>query len=300
MIKCLNCGRDNEVIFKYCLACGAELKGRAKTEQKPAPVVPPTRESSAKSMIDSTAHSYQAVPSDLLYEEEAKQTPAPFVQKEVMKEISRICKLQIIRPDGGIGREFLLNDGENTIGTEDAAITINDDGYLSRIHGIFEKKGDRVVFKDASGTNGSFIRIRTEIPIKNGDLFRMGQGLFKLEFLAHQQRNVPSGDIEIEGSPIIEGVYGRLMRIHDRHTLVSAHMLRGKETKIGRTKGDILFPEDPFISGSHALVTKRGNEVFLKDLGSSNGTYIKITREIVLEDNDSILMGQNLYRFKFQ
>ena len=45
---------------------------------------------------------------------------------------------------------------------------------------------------------------------------------------------------------------------------------------LGRERGDILFPEDGYVSGTHAQLTLRDGQVYLSDLGSSNGTFFRI------------------------
>lgn len=48
----------------------------------------------------------------------------------------------------------------------------------------------------------------------------------------------------------------------------------GEEVVLGRTSGDILFPDDPKVSTQHARVLKTPKGVAVHDLGSSNGTSI--------------------------
>jgi pSer/pThr/pTyr-binding forkhead associated (FHA) protein len=52
----------------------------------------------------------------------------------------------------------------------------------------------------------------------------------------------------------------------------------GEEVVLGRTSGDILFPEDPKVSTQHARVLKTPNGIAVHDLGSSNGTSIDGTK----------------------
>ena len=68
------------------------------------------------------------------------------------------------------------------------------------------------------------------------------------------------------------------------------------EVNIGREIGDIVFRDDGFVSGRHARLYKADNRVILKDLGSSNGTYVRIRGERALQEGDLILMGQQLFR----
>ena len=55
--------------------------------------------------------------------------------------------------------------------------------------------------------------------------------------------------------------------------------------------------EDNFISGRHAQVRARGNgQVVLEDLGSRNGTFIKLRGAQELFNGDYVFIGQQLFR----
>lgn len=68
---------------------------------------------------------------------------------------------------------------------------------------------------------------------------------------------------------------------------------------IGR-EGDIVI-QDPTVSRKHAQITKQNNSVLIKDLGSSNGTYIngmKIEDERELHSGDTVQFGTVRMRFE--
>ena len=56
---------------------------------------------------------------------------------------------------------------------------------------------------------------------------------------------------------------------------------------------------DPTISGHHCKIYQRGNEVYILDLNSTNGTYVngkRVRGEMKLTDLDKIRIGQSEYR----
>ena len=65
---------------------------------------------------------------------------------------------------------------------------------------------------------------------------------------------------------------------------------------IGRERGHVLFPEDGYVSGLHCSLTLKEDQIFLTDLGSSNGTFIRIKGEREVTAGDILLMGQQLFR----
>ncbi|MFO0843479.1 MAG: FHA domain-containing protein [Gemmataceae bacterium] len=77
--------------------------------------------------------------------------------------------------------------------------------------------------------------------------------------------------------------------------------LRGESTVIGRSAGDILIPHDGQISGEHAEIVREwtgsGWRWLLNDLGSTNGTFVRVGKTPLLHDSE-ILVGQGRYRFE--
>jgi pSer/pThr/pTyr-binding forkhead associated (FHA) protein len=72
------------------------------------------------------------------------------------------------------------------------------------------------------------------------------------------------------------------------------------ETVIGRESGDIVFTSDPFMSRQHAAISRDPYEATftLRDLGSSNGTYLAIRGEVTLQNGDHLRIGQHLFRLE--
>ena len=68
---------------------------------------------------------------------------------------------------------------------------------------------------------------------------------------------------------------------------------------VGRERGDILFPEDGYVSGTHAQITLREGQIFLSDLGSSNGTFARIRGARVIQAGSLLLLGQQLFRVQY-
>jgi pSer/pThr/pTyr-binding forkhead associated (FHA) protein len=79
---------------------------------------------------------------------------------------------------------------------------------------------------------------------------------------------------------------------------VARFVLKREETSIGRVDADIAFPEDDFVSPIHAQLSVRGGEVYVRDLGSRNGTWYFLDAPYVLQDGDLLLIGSQVLRFR--
>ena len=69
------------------------------------------------------------------------------------------------------------------------------------------------------------------------------------------------------------------------------------ETTIGR-EGDTRFPTDAFLSPKHARLHIDNGTLFIEDLYSLNGTFLKLRDEVRLTPGDTFLMGRQVLRFE--
>jgi pSer/pThr/pTyr-binding forkhead associated (FHA) protein len=72
------------------------------------------------------------------------------------------------------------------------------------------------------------------------------------------------------------------------------HELKGDKITIGRVEDNIFQIPEPSVSSHHCEVVLRGNDIIVKDLNSTNGTYIngnKIT-EAPLKPGEILRLGQ--------
>lgn len=68
------------------------------------------------------------------------------------------------------------------------------------------------------------------------------------------------------------------------------------EVTVGRAGGcGILLADDTFVSQLHARVFRRDGDIFVEDLGSTNGTYLnkkKVTAPVAVRKGDKIQFGR--------
>lgn len=70
----------------------------------------------------------------------------------------------------------------------------------------------------------------------------------------------------------------------------------GDELTVGRAPGcGVSLPEDTFVSQVHARVFRRDNQLFVEDLGSTNGTFLndqKVSAPVPLQSGDRLKVGR--------
>lgn len=67
--------------------------------------------------------------------------------------------------------------------------------------------------------------------------------------------------------------------------------------QVGRSKGAILFPDDPFISPLHATLSIRDGKLYVRDESSTSGVYVSITGTETIPANGTFCTGLRLFRF---
>lgn len=302
IIPCPHCGTPVPSNFKFCGACGNPIP------QATAPVsaVPP---SGGSGNFGAQSRSPQPTPN-----------PQPYARAEATAQLARggieggqlnsgpivqpgpgtaVAKLVVIRPDGTEGATIPLRDGRVTIGRNSEHQVLAADPFLSPSHASITAGGQGFTIADEDSLNGIFYRIRGEVELQHGDLIRMGQELLHFELMSHVEPVIAArmGDDEtLRGGSPDKSLWGRLSLISGPEVVTRGFAFSEDEITIGREIGDILFRDDGFVSGRHARISKVDGKIILKDLGSSNGTYVRIRGSRQLQDGDLVLMGQQLFR----
>ncbi|HEX5062006.1 MAG TPA: FHA domain-containing protein [Kofleriaceae bacterium] len=229
-----------------------------------------------------------------------QSAPAPMPQPPMgggfapQPQRSRLS-MTLIRPDGTEGGTHDLRPGENKLGRSFGPVFEND-GYLSPVHALLDIRGVQAVVRDLDSLNGVFVKMTQEEELQSGQIIRIGQELLRFEIIPTPE---PTADgTELMGSPN-PGFWGKLTVIIGRDVTGAAFPLLGESVTLGRERGEINFPDDGYVSGLHARISLREGRVFLADLGSSNGTFIKVNGERNVGHESFVLLGQQLFRLNF-
>lgn len=293
-IPCPRCGRENDPSFAFCLdcgqplrapppgaavcaACGAALRpgfrfcgicGRAVGAPPPTP--------RAAGPIGSGAHAAHPEPPPL-----PRGAPARF-------------RLTLLRSDGAPGASFALEGDEVVCGRSEGAVRLPDDATVSPRHARFTQAPGLLRVEDLGSVNGTFVRLREPRRVPVGEELRIGRQLLRLEPFPRPARAETRG-VVAWGSPD-PGYRLRLSQLLEGGGLGEIFPLGEGENLVGRDAGDVTFPADRYVSARHARLEVRGGEVTLADLGSSNGTFVKIGGATELRRGDQLLVGSQLLR----
>lgn len=223
--------------------------------------------------------------------------PAPKAAPAVAPQSDGAVKgqLVLINPDGTEGDSFPLTNS-TSVG-RDVGGVFAADAYLSPLHATFSFVGEQLIVRDENSLNGVYVKVDHDSPVKlePGSIFRIGQEILRFESIA--SGSLVNG-VETMGSPN-PGYIGRLCLVIGREGSGNAFPIPADGMHIGRERGDVVFPEDGYVSGLHCRIHRDGKDVFLTDVGSSNGTFTRVTGQQALRRGELLLMGQQLFRAQY-
>lgn len=278
-IVCTRCRGKNEPGMTYCQYCGARLD-TAEAAERPYREPQETRPESPV----------------------ARMPSAPPPRPEPPPPAASHARFIVIAQDGSPGRQYPLSDDQTDVGREEGDIQLPGDPYVSPRHARVTRRNGQYFVRDLGSTNGVFVRLRGSETLHDGDLVLVGLEVLRFEVVNDAEKGFgPAVELgtQVFGSPAT-GRHARLCQRTIEGVTRDVYYLSRDETVIGRESGDLVFTGDPFMSRRHAtLVRDTATGVFsLKDLGSSNGTYLRIRGEHPLTDGDHVRVGQHLFRLE--
>ena len=270
---CGECGSTVQASFKFCGTCGARVD-ESRAAKPPAAVQTPP--------ASSGGGAGGALERRTMF----------FGQMQAAR-----AKLVLIKGDGLDGLSYTLAGQDHIAGRVEGPLLFREDPFLSPRHANFFYKDGKLQVRDETSANGIFIRIRAPMPIRSADTFLVGEQILRVETTPPETAGL---------GPDEEGTYYfasprraaklRLVQLLRGGDIGLIHRASSDLVTLGREGNDINFPDDPFISGKHAQVTFSDAGLMLTDLGSKNGTFLRINGESALNHGDYIFMGQQLLR----
>jgi pSer/pThr/pTyr-binding forkhead associated (FHA) protein len=299
--NCVRCGAPGALGLRFCRECGT-------------PLVPPAGAEPARAVDAQEQHF--AAPEALPYAE-ARGAPAAAElgygvpeprsgagprSAEPGPAAGPDARLVMLLRDGSEGRIIPLGEGDTDLGAQEGDIVFADDPYLSPRHARVTCRAGTYTLRDLGSTNGIYLRLRDVQELRDRDMVLIGQQVLRFELLLDGELSLGpawQGGVLVFGTPEVSR-FARLVQYTTEGVGRDVHYLFRDETVIGRENGDIVFTDDPFLSRRHAAirVEHAGRRFTLYDLGSSNGTALRIRGEHVLKSGDQFRMGRHLFRFE--
>ena len=213
----------------------------------------------------------------------------------VNQALRSICKLVSVEMGGKEGPTFLLDKDETTCGRSEGDILFYKDRFVSPKHCTFSFKNGKLLVTDNKSVNGVYRRTKTVMDLLPGDNFRLGQQVLRLDDISDISQGRAKDQTWLQGSLNENGEY-RIVQLLPDNSIGEARIIHHALTVIGREVGNILFPEDGFVSSQHCQIELKDGGLTITDMGSSNGTYLRIREQAELVHGDFSLIGDHMLR----
>lgn len=223
--------------------------------------------------------------------------PAPVGPPSVVRNDFRLI---FVHHDGTDGTSYHLQGDQIDIGRTQGDLLF-EDPYLSPRHARIVSQPEGQILSDLESRNGVFIRLRAGADLEDGDLFLVGRQLLKFELVPDYERDLrPAVQHNVMQFGTQQSVpsWGRLRQMGPTGVAHDVFYFGRDQVVIGREQGDIVFSDDQFLSRRHAYVSRQGGLGHLEDLGSSNGTFVRLRSAHLLVPGDVVRMGNVLLRFE--
>jgi hypothetical protein len=211
-----------------------------------------------------------------------------------------------VNRDGTDGERFALSGEFVVIGrvaASGADIAFEQDRFLARQHARLEPTTDgsaRVVPIDT--LNGVYRKIDGPVELSDGMIVLAGREVMRYETVEAEEKSptpLIRHGVALFGSPPREP-WGRLTQLLPSGGVRDVRHLWDDEIVIGREDGELVFSDDQFLSRRHASIAWDGARATLSDLGSSNGTFVRLAGPTSIKHGDHLRMGDQLFRIELR
>jgi ABC-type multidrug transport system ATPase subunit/predicted component of type VI protein secretion system len=230
---------------------------------------------------------FQASANALAPEEISEQKTIPLSAALISNAPSGVPHLTIRFPNGQTSY-FAIQAERTLFGRSDDANLSVPYRFVSSRHFELCRTGDEFAITDLNSTNGTLVNNKSltpnqSQPIHHGDIIRIGDDAFGvslgLTFHNPLEAHAPQDGFVMSG-----------------HTMIVAH---SKPIFIGRDPDAGVHLDAPNVSRKHAVLQKLESRYILRDLNSTNGTYVngQQIQSAELRDGDLIEIGNFILTF---
>lgn len=210
--------------------------------------------------------------------------------------VRRKARLVLLRGSGGDGASYYLNSTEHICGRTRGTILFPDDPTVSPEHANFYYRDGRLYMKDLGSANGTFIRLRGRIPMAHKDRFVCGEQMFEFRVFPDKVSERWMEDACFCGTPPLWSWKYQVGQILSRGRSGEIRCMEDGNITVGREDCTLNFPADRFMSHYHSRVLMAGEQFYLEDTDSKNGTYYRVRDEVGLQNGDYLFLGKQLIR----
>ncbi|MBV9609435.1 MAG: FHA domain-containing protein [Acidobacteria bacterium] len=205
-------------------------------------------------------------------------------------------KLVQIRHDGRPGSEFVMRSRQALIGKSNADFTFPNDEKMQSPHARLSVESGQLFLEPLNQAVASFSLVGS-YRLQRGDVVTIGSQV--LEFQVDEAALAAAANTGRGIGEVSAMLHGPVAEFVSTGPDRKRYPLREELTTWGRSKASYVFPTDTAMSRSHARVYQRGDDFFLEDTGSTNGTFVMVREKTPIPSGVILrIAGQRLRVFR--
>ena len=250
----------------------------------------------------------------------------PAKRGQQMVAAAALARPQALLANADTGQDIELGEYARVGRTPDNTLIL-DDIYVSSRHAEIRWQEDAYYLTDLGSSNGTFIndeRLSGTRVLNDGDVVRFGQTPFRLTLTkvavpaAQPVSPTPAAKATITAPVPSAGNFLASIGLGTQQLAKPVLTADGQQVAslqgdgqswtldkttitIGRDAENDVVLDDEGVSHAHAHIVRDGNQLYLRDLGSRNGTWAneeQVTLPYLLRDGDRLHMGHTQLVFR--
>lgn len=196
------------------------------------------------------------------------------------EKLKSSCSLVAILKSGVEANEYALKpDGATTVGRK-ADVSFPQDASLADVQFTIVPADGRYMLQHEGTESGMLFQADADrsVELDRGAVIRAGR-----QWLVVGDRTSDT----------------TVVHYNEAGARMGSFVLKPGATVVGRESPDVtIAPTDAALSRRHLALTLESKVIAVKDLGSANGTQVKVSRPMRLRSGDRILVGQQVLEFR--
>jgi class 3 adenylate cyclase len=210
---------------------------------------------------------------------------------------SHVFKLQALTRGGDVAAEYTVHAELGIQVLADGKLNFCSDLHPAPLCARVFVEGEQLFIEQVETQGvGIFVRLSGAHVLEDRDILVAGKQTFRYEenhpatSWANETATVAVADLLPPANA------ATLTRIESGGKSISRYPLSAMQVQFGRTRGDHVFAEDNLMSRAHMKISQRGEDFVVEDLGSRNGTFVKVSRKTPLAAGSVLIISGQLLK----
>ena len=211
--------------------------------------------------------------------------------KEEVESDASAFMIRVIPPSDALSEMHPIDGAEIILGRDFPSTTLASDAFLSVQHCKLRLVGPSLRVKDLESFNGTWIRLVGEQRLTEGDQIRFGQQ----RFIVSKEEHLYGEGVDADGTKPLGWTglsSGWFLSADVGHCANRAcHPIPQSGLRVGRLSGNLVFEDDQWLEGIHAVFSFVDGQLVVRDLTSLRGTWRLLQSEESFPPGTELLVG---------